>query len=101
MKKQIAIIAMLVTIGPAYAGDETTDFRTSTALAKIGHSAHGSAFDEGPRQRPVRLQGIGKVHLVPGSFRALVSPTNLILNTLLGWLRDLRALRGVLAVETA
>ena len=62
MKKQIAIIAMLVTIGPAHAGDETTDLRTSTALAKIGHSAHGSAFDEGPRQRPVRLQGIGKVH---------------------------------------
>jgi peroxiredoxin len=36
-----------------------------TALAKryrMGHSAHGKAFDEGPRERPVRMDGIGAAH---------------------------------------
>jgi hypothetical protein len=27
-----------------------------------GHSARGHAFDEGPRERPVKLDGIGEVH---------------------------------------
>ena len=27
-----------------------------------GHSRHGAAFDEGPRQRPWRMEGIGNVH---------------------------------------
>lgn len=29
-------------------------------LARIGHSAHGDSFDEGPRQRPWRMEGIGR-----------------------------------------
>lgn len=28
----------------------------------FGHSAHGSSFDEGPRQRPWKMDGIGKTH---------------------------------------
>jgi peroxiredoxin/tetratricopeptide (TPR) repeat protein len=28
----------------------------------IGHSSHGSAFDEGPRQKPWLMEGIGKTH---------------------------------------
>ena len=27
-----------------------------------GHSQHGVAFDEGPRQRPVAIVGIGRSH---------------------------------------
>jgi peroxiredoxin/cytochrome c-type biogenesis protein CcmH/NrfG len=30
---------------------------------KIGHSSHGEAFDEGPRQKPWLMEGIGKTHL--------------------------------------
>ena len=30
---------------------------------KIGHSSHGSAFDQGPRQKPWLMEGIGKTHL--------------------------------------
>ena len=29
---------------------------------RIGHSSHGSAFDEGPRQRPWKLDDIGSTH---------------------------------------
>mgnify|MGYP002787152987 FL=1 len=29
---------------------------------KAGHSKHGAAFDEGPRQKPWRMEGIGRVH---------------------------------------
>ena len=32
------------------------------ATAKLGHSAHGEAFDTGPRQKPWRMEGIGKTH---------------------------------------
>lgn len=39
-------------------------FLTAGTLAddRPGHSAHGSAFDTGLRQRPWRMQGIGKTH---------------------------------------
>jgi len=30
--------------------------------SRIGHSAHGPAFDEGPRQKPWRMEGIGRSH---------------------------------------
>jgi peroxiredoxin/cytochrome c-type biogenesis protein CcmH/NrfG len=30
---------------------------------RIGHSSHGEAFDEGPRQKPWLMEGIGKTHL--------------------------------------
>src|SRR5215471_5938450 len=29
---------------------------------KKGHSAHGEAFDEGPREKPWIIEGIGKTH---------------------------------------
>jgi peroxiredoxin/tetratricopeptide (TPR) repeat protein len=29
---------------------------------RMGHSAHGKAFDEGPRERPARMDGIGTAH---------------------------------------
>ena len=29
---------------------------------RMGHSTHGKAFDEGPRERPVRMDGIGQTH---------------------------------------
>lgn len=33
-----------------------------TAPPKAGHSKHGAAFDEGPRQKPWKIEGIGRVH---------------------------------------
>jgi peroxiredoxin len=33
-----------------------------TVLAKIGHSAHGDAFDIGPREKPWVIAGIGEAH---------------------------------------
>jgi peroxiredoxin/cytochrome c-type biogenesis protein CcmH/NrfG len=37
--------------------------RTSTSEAlRLGHSAHGDAFDEGPRQKPWPMTGIGHSH---------------------------------------
>lgn len=29
---------------------------------RAGHSMHGPAFDEGPREKPTRLDGIGRTH---------------------------------------
>lgn len=34
----------------------------NTVLAKLGHSAHGEAFDVGPRTRPWVIEGIGVAH---------------------------------------
>ena len=31
-------------------------------VPKIGHSAHGESFDEGPRQRPWKMEDIGSTH---------------------------------------
>ncbi len=31
-------------------------------FSKLGHSMHGDAFDEGPRQKPWIMEGIGKTH---------------------------------------
>jgi len=36
--------------------------KTSAPPPDWGHSAHGVAFDEGPRQRPWRMTGIGSSH---------------------------------------
>lgn len=36
---------------------------TEEEQINIGHSSHGSAFDEGPRQKPWLMEGIGKTHL--------------------------------------
>jgi len=35
---------------------------TETPKDKLGHSRHGTAFDEGFRERPWKMEGIGKVH---------------------------------------
>ncbi len=31
-------------------------------IARMGHSLHGPAFDAGPRQKPWKIEGIGRVH---------------------------------------
>ena len=36
--------------------------KTPSEFSKVGHSIHGEAFDEGPRQKPWRMEGIGKSH---------------------------------------
>lgn len=35
---------------------------SSSAIANLGHSKHGSAFDEGPRQQAKLVSGLGSVH---------------------------------------
>jgi len=35
---------------------------TAAEAVKLGHSQHGPAFDVGPRQKPVKLAGIGSAH---------------------------------------
>jgi peroxiredoxin len=35
---------------------------SSTVLGKLGHSAHGEAFDTGPREKPWVIEGIGVAH---------------------------------------
>src|SRR5436190_20582385 len=34
-----------------------------TVMGRLGHSQHGDAFDTGPREKPVLLQGIGEAHM--------------------------------------
>src|SRR5580658_10622466 len=35
---------------------------SSTVLGRLGHSAHGDAFDTGPREKPWVIDGIGVAH---------------------------------------
>ncbi len=35
---------------------------STAAIVKLGHSKHGSAFDEGPRQQAKLLSGLGSIH---------------------------------------
>jgi peroxiredoxin/tetratricopeptide (TPR) repeat protein len=55
MRGALVALAILSLAVPAAAQDAATKF-------KMGHSAHGSAFDEGPRDKPVRMDGIGRTH---------------------------------------
>ena len=54
MRSIRTIVAILLLLPAASAAERD--------LSKIGHSAHGAAFDEGPRQKPWRMTGIGKSH---------------------------------------
>ena len=37
-------------------------FDDETGAVRIGHSAHGEAFDEGPRQKPWKMENVGSSH---------------------------------------
>lgn len=50
---------LLTASSQAEVGERTTN---AAKYARMGHSKHGEAFDEGPRQRPWKMEGIGKTH---------------------------------------
>jgi len=50
------VLLLLAASPPAQASSEKDEAR------KLGHSAHGDAFDEGPRERPWKMEGIGSSH---------------------------------------
>src|SRR5271169_2400989 len=52
------IFLSLLAIAPLAAFQADT-----TVLGKLGHSAHGEAFDTGPREKPWVIEGIGVAHL--------------------------------------
>ena len=54
-------MAWLVCGNQAWADDEETALGTNSIAP--GHSLHGEAFDEGPRQAPTLMEGTGKVQL--------------------------------------
>jgi peroxiredoxin/tetratricopeptide (TPR) repeat protein len=47
---------------PLLAAPAAAQSAGEAAEREPGHSARGHAFDEGPRERPVKLDGLGKVH---------------------------------------
>lgn len=51
-----AALALLLVAGDGGTAPASSD------TAKIGHSIHGAAFDEGPREAPWRMEGIGRSH---------------------------------------
>jgi peroxiredoxin len=50
-------LLLATTVTPTFAGPDDAD-----PPVRLGHSAHGEAFDEGPRQKPWRMEGIGESH---------------------------------------
>lgn len=59
MHRLIGFLAAAICLGVfVNAGADERAERT----AKLGHSAHGAAFDEGPRTKPWKMDGIGKSH---------------------------------------
>ena len=59
----VAMVAMvaMVAVTPASA-QGPLDGNTPADRHKAGHSKLGEAFDEGPRERPSRMDGIGRSH---------------------------------------
>lgn len=51
---------VLALAGRAISAAESTP--PDDDLSRLGHSQHGEAFDEGPRGKPWRMDGIGKTH---------------------------------------
>jgi peroxiredoxin len=51
----------LCSIAPAQSTTGTATLSPEKRF-KMGHSAHGEAFDRGPREKPWEMEGIGKTH---------------------------------------
>ena len=57
--------ATIIFVGLAtavFGQDQQDVLSTNLATHRIGHSLHGSTFDEGPRKKPWKIEGIGKTH---------------------------------------
>ena len=63
MQKSVAsaIFAVMLASMPASA-QGPLDGNTPADRHKAGHSKLGEAFDEGPRERPAKMEGIGRSH---------------------------------------
>ena len=58
----VAVCAGLCT-AKGFADDDGDENSSSTNSPAAGHSLHGEAFDEGPRQAATLMPGTGKVKL--------------------------------------
>ena len=54
------LVVSLIAGGPLVAQDQQTSGERAQERHRIGHSRLGEAFDEGPRERPSKMEGIGK-----------------------------------------
>jgi hypothetical protein len=77
MSRHVAYFCLLLLVAalsaPLRAEETPSTEKTADALAVApGHSTHGEAFDDGPRQQARLMGGTGRVHLeitcdVPGA----------------------------------
>ena len=58
----IALLAGLFSAAPVTFAQGPIDGSTAADRHKAGHSKLGEAFDEGPRERPAKIEGIGSSH---------------------------------------
>ncbi len=58
----VAMTLVSVLLIASSRADERGPTTSTATYARMGHSEHGEAFDEGPRQRPWKMEGIGKTH---------------------------------------
>lgn len=60
--KQLPLIVAILTLSASHIAfaDTPPDSSTTNALA-AGHSQHGEAFNDGPRQAPYLMGGTGKI----------------------------------------
>src|SRR5713226_4412058 len=55
-------LLLFVLAAPLAAQQDLTEKLSPQDFFKQGHSAHGEAFDVGPREKPWVIAGIGKTH---------------------------------------
>jgi peroxiredoxin len=58
----LAVLLSTLLLSTASARGQSMPTANSKRDATTGHSMRGHAFDEGPRQKPWKMDGIGKVH---------------------------------------
>ena len=62
MRARSVMVAMALACTSIAAAKGPTDGNTPAERHKSGHSKLGEAFDEGPREKPSRIDGIGETH---------------------------------------
>ena len=62
MRARSVMVALALACTSIAAAQGPTDGNTPAERHKSGHSKLGEAFDEGPREKPSRLDGIGETH---------------------------------------
>jgi hypothetical protein len=62
MRARSVMVALALACTSIAAAQGPTDGNTPAERHKSGHSKLGEAFDEGPREKPSRIDGIGETH---------------------------------------